>query len=60
MAKSKSKTFQSVDDRTFTVVVPGVENFTFEPGKVRTVTTDNPAVVAAFEANPDLSEVKGK
>lgn len=60
MAKSKSKTFQSDHDGPITVYVPGHSSYQFEPGKVRTVETDDPAVIAAFQANPDLSEVKGK
>jgi hypothetical protein len=58
VAKSKSKTFESQADGPITVYVPGHSSYQFEPGKVRTVETDDPAVIAAFEANPDLKQVK--
>ena len=44
--------------RPITVSVPGHSVHQFAPGD--SVETDDPAVVAAFEANPDLSQVKAK
>lgn len=60
MAKSKSKTFKSDAEGPITVYVPGHSVWQFVPGETRTVETDDPAVIAAFAANPDLSEAKGK
>jgi hypothetical protein len=53
---AKAKTFQSDHDGPITVSVPGHSVVEFAPGK--TVETDDSAVVAALEANPDVSEVK--
>lgn len=60
MAKSKSKTFRSDHDVEIVVTVPGHSTIRFTPGDVRTVTTEDPAVIKALSANPDVSEVKGK
>lgn len=60
MSKSKTKKFQYDGDGAATVYVPGHSSYQFEPGKTRTVETDDPAVIAAFKDNPDISEVKGK
>lgn len=58
MAKSKSKTFQSDAEVAISVAVPGQNPVIFEPGKVRTYTTEDPAVIEALSANPDLTQVK--
>ena len=58
MAKQKSKRFESTADGPVTVYVPGHSKHEFVPGETRTVETDDPAVIAAFTANPDLKEVK--
>lgn len=56
---SKTKKFESNAEGPITVYVPGHSSYEFVPGETRTVETDDPAVIAAFKANPDLSEVKG-
>lgn len=55
---AKAKKFESTADGPITVYVPGHSQHTFIPGETRTVETDDPAVIAAFEANPDLKQVK--
>lgn len=57
-AKSKTKTFKSDHDGPITVYVPGHSSYQLAPGEK--IQTEDPAVIAAFEANDDLSEVKGK
>jgi hypothetical protein len=60
MAKKKSKTFKSNAEGPISVSIQGREPLRFAPGEVRTHETDEPEVIAALSANPDLSEVKGK
>ena len=55
---TKSKTFQSDTEGPIVVAVPGQSPVGFEPGK--TYETNDPAVIAALSANPDLSVKKGK
>lgn len=54
---AKSKTFKSTHSVPITVALPGRSPVTLEPGK--SVDTDEPSVIAALSANPDLEEVKG-
>jgi len=58
MAKRKSVKFESQADGPITVYVPGHSQYEFVPGESRTVETDDPAVIAALSANPDLKQVK--
>lgn len=55
---AKQKTFKSTHSVSITVALPGRSPVTLEPGK--SVDTDEPSVIAALSANPDLEEVKGK
>lgn len=55
---AKKKKFESTADGPITVYVPGHSLYEFVPGQTRTVETDDPVVIAAFEANADLKEVK--
>lgn len=57
---AKAKKFQSDHEGPITVAVPGHSVISFTPGETRTIETDDPAVIAALSANPDISEVKGK
>jgi hypothetical protein len=59
MAQSKTKTFESNHEGPIAVAIPGTaSSIYFTPGEVRTHETDDPAEIAALEANPDISEVK--
>lgn len=60
MPKQKTKTFQSDAEGPITVDVPGHSQIHFVPGETRTIETDDPAVIKALTANPDISEKKGK
>ncbi len=55
---AKSRKYESTAEGPITVSVPGHSVHQFAPGD--SVETDDPAVVAAFDANPDLSQVKAK
>lgn len=56
---AKSKTFKWNGDGSAVVYVPGHSSITFAEGERRTVETDDAAVIAALQANPDVDEVKG-
>ena len=58
MPKSKSRTYTSTAEAAITVVVPGHSTVTLEPGE--SFSTEDPAVVAALDGNPDLEAGKAK
>lgn len=56
---AKTKKFESNADGDIAVAIPAAaKTINFSPGSVRTYETDDPAEIAALEANPDVSEVK--
>jgi hypothetical protein len=57
---AKSKTFRSDAEGPISVAVPGQAPVRFVPGETRTIETDDPNVIAALEANPNVSVEKGK
>lgn len=55
---AKSKTFHSTHDGPIVVAVPGQSPLSFEPGA--SVETDDPNVINALQANPDVASGGGK
>lgn len=53
---AKEKTFRSTADGTITVSAQGRSPAVLEPGK--DFETDDPGLIAALEANPDVEEAK--